>query len=34
VLAHRVVVSFQAQAQGVRARDVIDEIVRAGGDAA
>jgi MoxR-like ATPase len=32
VLAHRVVVSFQAQAQGVRARDVIAEIVRAVGD--
>ena len=32
VLAHRVVVSFQAQAQGVRARDVIAEVVRAVGD--
>jgi MoxR-like ATPase len=32
VLAHRVVVSFQAQAQGVRARDVIAEIVRNVGD--
>ena len=29
VLAHRVVVSFQAQAQGVRAKDVIGEIVKA-----
>ena len=27
VLAHRVVVTFQAQAQGVRAADVIKEIV-------
>jgi MoxR-like ATPase len=34
VLAHRVVVSFQAQAQGARARDVIAEIVRAVGDSA
>ncbi|MBM4283253.1 MAG: MoxR family ATPase [Deltaproteobacteria bacterium] len=34
VLAHRVVVSFQAQAQGARARDVIDEIVRVVGDTA
>jgi MoxR-like ATPase len=34
VLAHRVVVSFQAQAQGVRARDVIADIVRAVGDMA
>lgn len=29
VLAHRVVVTFQAQAQGVRAADVIKEIVAA-----
>jgi MoxR-like ATPase len=34
VLAHRVVVSFQAQARGVRSRDVIAAIVRAIGDAA
>ncbi len=29
VLAHRVVVSFQAQAQGVRAKDVISDILKA-----
>jgi MoxR-like ATPase len=34
VLAHRVVVSFQAQARGVRARDVIASIVRTIGDTA
>ncbi len=32
VLAHRVVVSFQAQAQGTRAKDVIADIVKAVGN--
>ncbi len=34
VLSHRVVVSFQAQARGVRARDVIADIVRTAGESA